>query len=380
MAEWMQSYLKEVRAQLIWKRAHPVVLRELQNHLQDQYEACLADGLTRSEAEEETLRQMGDPVSVGKALNLVHRPKIAWEIVITIALLLICSLCLWVFVFSEVSHWSMDHWLWTPLWATMLGCVMCVLTARLDMNALSKRSWMIYCGGLLIMGGAVLYSVAFLAGGTINGINYLGHYAAVFLPVSYSCAVYALRNKGGKGLALSIAALLPLALLCWISHSLWSLLCLSISALVMLLVSNYHGSFGHKKGRNTVVIVGVSMFSVLVYLLMSYEQLAYRIRPLSDGLESNLQWQYIQGLLRHSRPFGPGDAFSIAAVSFQISADQNQLLLDDVLSTDFLLAGVSYLCGWVVALVLVVAVVVFLVFLLRRSLKQKMICNPSSGQ
>ena len=371
MSEWMNEYLHEVRTQIRWKRAHSVVLRELECHLQDQYEAYRADGMTRSEAEQETLRQMGDPVSVGKALNLVHRPKIAWEVLASMAVLLIGSLCLWTFVFYKVSDWSLNHWLWTPLWATLLGGGLCVLISRVDMNALSKRAWLIYGACLLIMGGAVLYSVVFLIGGVVGGVNYLGYYAGTLLPVAYGCAVYALRNRGGKGLVFCIAALLPLIVLTWLTHSLWVLVCLSVSALAMLLTANRMGCFGESKRKNVGIIIGASLSSVLVYLFAASDKLLRAFFPLGDSMESNFMGQYVQGLLRHSRPFGPGEAFSVAAVPFPVSPDKSRFLLDDVLSTEYLLAGVAYLCGWVTALVLLLAMIVFLVLLLRQIMKQK---------
>lgn len=364
MADWMNKYLDTVRVQIRWKLARPVVLRELESHLQDQYEACLADGMTKDEAQAEALRQMGDPVAVGKELDRVHRPKGSWEIVAIVAVLVATSLSLGVFVFYENSTWSLDHWLWTPLQAITIGGVVCFLLSRLDMNTLAKRSGYLYLVGLILMAGLIG-----LGDSWICGIHYWGHYMGLLLPLAYGGAVYALRGKGGKGLVLSLVVLIPLLILAYLSNSLGPLLGLCISAAVMLLAANGHGAFGLKKRRNAAAILTVTGTMVLGYLCVTWERLAAVLRPLSYGLEENFQRFYVQGLLANSRMIGAGSAFRFAGRDHEISPDT--LLVDAVVSTDFLLAGVSYLCGWAVALALLAAVVGLLVLLLRRGLKQR---------
>ena len=369
MSDWMTGYLDTVRAQLHWKQAQPVVLRELEAHLEDQCEAYRRSGLTRDEARQETIRQMGDPVAVGQALDQVHRPRNAWEIVSVMAALLAISLGLWVFVFYEKSHWTLNHWLWTPLWSIVLGGGLCFLASRLDLNRLAKRVWLLYGMCLAVMALSMLYTRIWLDGG--YGPYYLGQYAGLLLPFSYGCAVYALRNKGQRGLALCAAALVPPAALCWFSGNVWLLLCLCVSAAVLLLVANGHGSFGTRKGANVAVILGSVFALPTICLLLSRNRLVRTFEILQRGPEEIYLWNYIRGLLTHSQPLGAGDEFLLPNASSPISPDQNQFGLSDLLSTDYLLAGTAYLCGWVVALALLLAVVILLVLLLRRCLKQR---------
>ena len=56
--DWRENYLNQVREQIHWKRAQPVVLRELRDHLQDQRDAYLSQGMKETDAETEALRQM----------------------------------------------------------------------------------------------------------------------------------------------------------------------------------------------------------------------------------------------------------------------------------------------------------------------------------
>ena len=78
MAETIREYLDTVQEQIRWKRARPVVARELEQHLNDQRGAFLEEGNTPETAERLAVEEMGDPVTVGTELDRVHRPKPQW--------------------------------------------------------------------------------------------------------------------------------------------------------------------------------------------------------------------------------------------------------------------------------------------------------------
>ena len=90
----MHSYLEIVAEQIRCKRARSAVLEELQGHIEDQKQAYMADGMTGPEAEEEAVRQMGDPVETGTELDRVHRPKMDWLLLGVILLLTAAGLFL----------------------------------------------------------------------------------------------------------------------------------------------------------------------------------------------------------------------------------------------------------------------------------------------
>ena len=90
MAETIREYLDTVQEQIRWKRARPVVVRELEQHLTDQRDAFLEEGNTPEAAERLAVEEMGDPVFVGTELDRVHRPKPQWGLLLPA----VVSLCL----------------------------------------------------------------------------------------------------------------------------------------------------------------------------------------------------------------------------------------------------------------------------------------------
>ena len=73
-----ETYTKKVCEQIRWKKARPAVAKEMENHLIDQRDAYIAAGDDASAATEKALLQMGDPVSVGAALDNTHKPAPQW--------------------------------------------------------------------------------------------------------------------------------------------------------------------------------------------------------------------------------------------------------------------------------------------------------------
>ncbi|WP_242833572.1 permease prefix domain 1-containing protein [Desulfosporosinus youngiae] len=68
------EYLEVVCRQIRWKKAQSSVLEEIENHIIDQKNAFISDGLNEEEATDKAIAEMGDPIVVGEQLDRVHRP------------------------------------------------------------------------------------------------------------------------------------------------------------------------------------------------------------------------------------------------------------------------------------------------------------------
>ena len=88
MPDRISAFVEAVGAEIRWKKARPLLTEEIRTHLLDQRDACLAQGMSQTEAEAESLRQMGDPVEVGTQLDRVHRPAPKWGMLALVGLLI----------------------------------------------------------------------------------------------------------------------------------------------------------------------------------------------------------------------------------------------------------------------------------------------------
>lgn len=83
----VEEYLAAVTEQIRCKKARGTVAEELRQHMEDQKAAFLAEGMDARDAEAAAVREMGDPVETGVALDRIHRPKMAWGMILLIGVL-----------------------------------------------------------------------------------------------------------------------------------------------------------------------------------------------------------------------------------------------------------------------------------------------------
>ena len=105
----LNEYLETVSEQIRYTKIRSTVTEELKNHILDQaadYEAC---GAFPEEALERAVREMGDPVETGVALDRIHRPQMNWSILIAIAVLSILGVGVYYIAniqFSDTFPWQ----------------------------------------------------------------------------------------------------------------------------------------------------------------------------------------------------------------------------------------------------------------------------------
>lgn len=70
-----KEYLDTLIEQIGNRHAKQLVAQEYEDHIEDQKAAYMEAGMEESEAEQQAVRQMGNPIEAGTRLNQIHRPK-----------------------------------------------------------------------------------------------------------------------------------------------------------------------------------------------------------------------------------------------------------------------------------------------------------------
>ena len=104
------EYLEIVAAQVRCKRAVPYLKEELADHIEDQKEAYIANGMNPFEAEVAAVREMGDPVETGMQLDRVHKPKMEWKLVAGVCLMSIIGI--WIQLLITKGCNPDDYFFW----------------------------------------------------------------------------------------------------------------------------------------------------------------------------------------------------------------------------------------------------------------------------
>ena len=76
-----EEYLHTLTERIRCKMARGTIEQEINDHIEDQKEEFLSEGMSQTEAEEAAVREMGDPVEVGLEMDRIHRPTMAWGMI-----------------------------------------------------------------------------------------------------------------------------------------------------------------------------------------------------------------------------------------------------------------------------------------------------------
>ncbi len=217
------AYLEAVQEQIRWKRARPVLVRELERHLEDQRDDLLKEGKAPEEAERLAVEDMGDPVTVGTELDRVHRPRPQWGLLGLTFIL--ASVGVILRVLFRQPYVRQDLVLMRSLASLVLGTAAMLGMYFFDVSRLVRHARAVYITALAM---AVL----------LPAVLYPSYYAALMpalYPLAYALWLYSFRGKGWKGFILTILGGIPPAVSCAVIPSMSNLSVLLFSGLILTL-------------------------------------------------------------------------------------------------------------------------------------------------
>lgn len=339
MPEKIVAYLKTASEQIRWKRARPVLISELHTHLFEQKDAYVAQGMDELAAEAESLRQMGDPIAVGQALDRVHRPVPQWGFLVLTGLLALAGGFLRILLTDTPGA---DAPVKTA--ASILLGFACLLGGYfLDYTILGRYAKSIYWGTILIGVGTLIRSPS------TNGVSYYTGYVVILFPVVYAVLIYSLRGKGWDGLVLAIMGGIPLMMIALLTPSVLGGFLLFITAFILLLTAIWKNMFHVRKGLATGLVIGLEAVGPTLFLLSHWQGIYNRVtavlHPALDSYGRGYQASVIFETLSGAELWGEGSLGGTHAGSayWQVMPGAQ---------TDFLLTKLIHYFGWIPFLLL----------------------------
>ncbi len=77
------DYLLLITKQIVFIYDRNTIKSEINNHIDDSIEELILEGYNLEEAEAIAIKQMGDPIQLGKELNKIHNPIIGYLYILT---------------------------------------------------------------------------------------------------------------------------------------------------------------------------------------------------------------------------------------------------------------------------------------------------------
>ena len=363
----LDEYLNIVSEQIRYTKIRGTVAEELKNHILDQAEAYEACGAFPEEALERAVREMGDPVETGVALDRIHRPQMNWGIVIVIGIISILSIG----IFYAADIVARDAYPWQRQASFVVaGFLLMLLVYRLDYSILGKLGWKpaIVFLSIMILGLSI-YGLEI--DGANRWISIRGLWISVpeamllYIPL-FGAALYSFRGEG-YGVLLKV---IPLILIptgfVWLTPTLSNALILFASLSCIFIFAVWKDWFQISKK----LILGISISGLLLmpFALLGYFYFfgepyqAARLQAFFNPVEKG---DYIVGIAQNMRISSSLIGDSERSVYYLVNGPTTDFL------TDYILVSMCSIYG----VFLTVAIVAGLLFIVMKifhiSIKQK---------
>ena len=363
----IHRYIESVCNQIRWKKVHPIISKELENHITDQKEAFIAQGFTEDMALDKAIVEMGSPIEVGKELDLTHRPKLELSIIVFTSIALLMGIVL---RFAMGSGTSIG---WSSIIHGIIGMAFMIGVYFLDYTFLGRYPKLILLSLIISILGVYASSsgtyVLSLGPLTIyGGYPYLAYLLLLF-PTAYAGIIYSMRNRGYMGIILCGITAVILAFLVFNHTHTANVLIYLLTCFILLIISVLKGFFNVNRIKGLLLISIPSSIVAIVATVLSISNHPYYLSRIQNAIDPSLDplgGGYMSNLTReiisNARFIGEGLGSSTGAILGEVE-----------IHTDFLLTYVIHQFGWLFFLIIVGLLTAFIARIFVLCTKQKSI-------
>ncbi len=351
LPELLRGWVSSATAQMRWKRARPVAAKELADHLSDQYEAFLDEGMDEEAAAQATAREMGDAVETGTQLDRAWRPRPDW---VMLGIVLVVAAVGLVLQYSMRSNNDLE---WYMFFGKYVAGAVCLLAAYfVDYTILGRRCWLLYGAwvvvGLLLTRGPI----------SMGKLYHLGCWVW-FFPVLFAGILFRQRGKGMRGIGICLLSLLAMWFLAMQAPSMAAIAVQTLVSCGILAAAVWRGAFG-RRSMGKLALAASPVLAMLFYFLFQLyayehirERLAAALHPQRDALAQGWLGALVQYIM-----------FGIRYPNCEKGGYETFVRYEG--TTDLLFVSAKYCWGWAAVLLILAAAVLLLVWGFRIARKQ----------
>ncbi len=359
----IKKYSTTVCDQIRWKKVHPMIAKEIEDHICDQRDSYLSQGEEEETATFNAIKEMGDAVKVGMEFDKTYRPKPQWKLILlTITLMLVGTGVRYIVYEQEKGTGSFG------LASLSFAIIIFFAAYFLDFTFLGK--YPVACYLIMLLTGIA----GFLSSRQVNGracwfalfgASISLAYLSLIFPLAYALLIYAMRNKGVRGILICGAGYLPYAIILLLVPTTTGFLIYTLSALITLCAAITKGWFGigKRQGLMIVLLPTAIVGSAMLLLLQFQSYRMERIRIMLDPFSHPGGYQLVM-----IREMMTGAVFSGEGTMPQQYAGA---LSSPWFRTDLILTALTHKYGWSVFLGIVILFFLFTVLAFYKVSKQR---------
>lgn len=195
----VSEYIDAVTGQMRCKRARGMVAKELSDHIDDQAESYVKEGMEPEAAALEAVRQMGDAVEVGMEMDRLHRPRLDKKVIVAVGIFSLAAIFFQTMIVQALRTANINDASskMVPL-QVLFGILLMAAILYLDYTILGKHPVVLWM---------ILMCLPFVQ--NVSGIHWYGDRVCMYVFMglmipAYVGIVYHYRKKGWLGLLCSL--------------------------------------------------------------------------------------------------------------------------------------------------------------------------------
>lgn len=277
----INEFLNNVCDKIKYKPIRNEISEELKNHIEEQKEDFIQNGIEEKLAEEKAIENMGNAEELGKKLNKIHRPKLDWKLVVLILILITFGIL--VAIIRMRNEMSSDYMysrgtnMGDYILALGIGMILSTVIYFIDYRRLSKYSMLFY----------IIATLCFIIpnGGILNGVRYLYILSVSILPIVIAVPLYIvafvgfiyninkesklrITTKNGKDINVNVIMIIVLSIISLHFVMIQSIAIAFILGLVYMIISTIKLA-KLKKRKYITILWGIPLILFLATILIS---------------------------------------------------------------------------------------------------------------
>ncbi len=380
----IKEFLDNICEQIKYKPIRTEISEEIENHLKEAKENLVLEGMEEQKAEQEAIKQMGNAEEIGRKLNKIHKPKMEWKLLLLgivlllfgglvaftrainypnyikencvvpyTALMRVYIITLVVGIIFSIGIYFLDYRklvkIPKTLYAVATLLLLFILMFGYQINGL--KSYFFIFGNVIYIPALTvpLYILAFI--GFLQKIDVNKKLKIAFLQKEFKINLDVLKIIVLSGISLLLLELIPATVLTFVLGTIY----LIIGSLKLL-------ETNQNKKRNIAILWGIPISISIVFMIaimpMAWNRLVGSFAPEQDPKGRGWVGVNQSVVLKSANLLGEAEDMSNAISLF----DEG---------TNFAFISILAHYGWIVAISMVIAIVMFSIKLLINATKIK---------
>ncbi len=353
LSKSVTDFINTVLEQIKYKKVHSTIAEELNNHIFEQAQDYIADGMEEEEAFSKAVNQMGNPIEIGKRLHKTHKPKTEWSIIALLAVIVVYGLYI---ISMYTSVFRNSQMLNKQLLFAVAGVCVLIVLYFFDYTKLEECSIPVY------FITCALWFLQIMWGSELQGRSYIYIFgfgfnpSLILIPVLLLC-YSGLIKKWCDGtlqnmLKLIAASALPLVLML-IEPYLINMLITGAGFLAMLTFGIFGRNFKGNRKKTLLIIYGalLGVAALLFIHIIGFHpyrvsRIATFFNPQSDPQGAGWMYTMLDNILDSAKLISFNESFVNSIMDFNSPFPGA--------SSEYILTFVIGSLGWLFGIIMIV--------------------------